>query len=175
MRREQGLSQLPIDVKTFIDSLPEDRRHFSADLLREDYGETEQSKKPLYVYGICYFARLPNMNKCVYYSGYVHQIRSVMEKFKPCKNQIAQIVATIAFGNGLIVFFAVTSLWLQCGCLPRGHLSYAFVTDAFKIGFDHMNSPEFMCHQATFSPRQKRKNIQWICDAIVNVIKTGSK
>ena len=175
MRREEGLAQLPIDVKAFIYNLPEYPTEFSAKILREDYGDTEKSKKAPYEYRICYFARLPHMNKCVYYSGYVHQVRTIMEKFKPCKNQIAQIIATIAFGNGPMVFVAVTSFWLQRGCLPKTHLSYAFIHDAFKLGFDHMNSPEFMRHQATFSPHQKRKNIQWICETIVDVIEMGAK
>ena len=170
MRREQGIVQLPIDIKEFIQQLPLWRTKMTHEVLHENYGDIEYSKFDRFAFGISYFARLPHMNKTVYYSSFVHQIRRVLYHFKPCAIQIAQIITTIVFGNGPIVFYAVLSKWLRDGSLPKEHLCYAYVHDAFFLGFDHMNCPEFMRHKVTFSPRQKCGNIEAICDAIIDVM-----
>ncbi len=170
MRREEGISQLPIEVKQFIERLPNWRTKMTHELLHENYGVNEISKFDRYAFGVSDFAHLPHINKIVYYSAFVHQIRLVVYLFNPCAIQIAQIITTIAFGNSLIVFYPMLSKLLRKGKLPKDHLCYAYVHDAFLLGFNQMNCPQFMQHQATFSPRQKRGSIEAIADAIINVM-----
>ena len=97
--------------------------------------EIHQSKFEMNKFGIQYFARVPHLDKNVYYSAFVHQLWRIMEIFEPSVSQVAQMLAMIEFGNGPIVFYVVTTKWILDGFLPKKQLCYAYINDAFKMGF----------------------------------------
>ncbi len=77
MKCEEGIVQLQNDVKNFIPRLSEWRKTHSHRLLDINYAKDEViwSKYENNKFGIQYFARIPHLNKSVYYSVFVHQLR----------------------------------------------------------------------------------------------------